>query len=355
MNPYLLARPLLFALDPERAHELALAAIDRAAATGALRLAVGAAVEDPVEVMGLRFRNRLGLAAGLDKNGAHVDAFAAMGFGFVEVGTVTPRAQPGNPRPRLFRLPQADALINRMGFNNEGVDAFVANVARARFDGVLGLNIGKNAATPIERAIDDYLACLERVYEHASYVTVNISSPNTRDLRRLQGADELDAMLAALRERQLRLADRHRRYVPLAVKIAPDLDEAQVDAIADRLRAHRIDAVIATNTTVSREAVLGLPHAQETGGLSGAPVREASNRVIRALRERLPADYPIIGVGGVMSAADACAKIDAGATLVQIYTGLVYRGPSLVHECALALRGHCAKRRPREACLSSNP
>ena len=351
MNPYLLARPLLFALDPERVHELALVAIDRAAATGALRLAVGAPVADPVEVMGLRFRNRVGLAAGLDKNGAHIDAFAAMGFGFVEVGTVTPRAQPGNPRPRLFRLPRADALINRMGFNNEGLDAFVANVARARFDGVLGLNIGKNAATPIERAIDDYLACLERVYEHAGYVTVNVSSPNTRDLRRLQGADELDAMLAALRERQLRLADRHRRYVPLALKIAPDLDEAQIDAIADKLRAHRIDAVIATNTTVSREAVLGLPHAQETGGLSGAPVREASNRVIRALRERLPSDYPIIGVGGVMSAADACAKIDAGASLVQIYTGLVYRGPSLVGECALALREHCAKRRTPDACV----
>jgi len=343
MSPYLLARPFLFALDPERAHELTLAAVDRAAATGALRLALGAPVDDPVEVMGLRFRNRVGLAAGLDKNGAHIDAFAAMGFGFVEVGTVTPLPQPGNPRPRLFRLPQADALINRMGFNNDGVEAFVENVTRARFDGVLGLNIGKNAATPIERAVDDYLTCLERVYERASYVTVNISSPNTRDLRKLQGADELDAMLSALRERQLRLADHHRRYVPLALKIAPDLDDAQIDAIAAKLVAHGIDAVIATNTTVSREAVLGLAHAQETGGLSGAPVREASNRVIRALRDRLPARFPIIGVGGVMNAADACAKIDSGATLVQLYTGLVYRGPSLVRQCALALRAHCAK------------
>jgi len=347
MNPYLLARPLLFALDPERAHELALAAIDGAATTGMLRLAAGAPVDDPVEVMGLRFRNRVGLAAGLDKNGAHVDAFAAMGFGFVEVGTVTPRPQPGNPRPRMFRIPQAQALINRMGFNNDGVDAFMANVERARFGGVLGLNIGKNAATPIARAIDDYVACLERVYPRAGYVTVNVSSPNTKDLRRLQAADELDAMLAALRERQLRLADAHRRYVPLALKIAPDLDDEQIDAVAARLIAHRIDAVIATNTTVDRDAVRGMPHAQEAGGLSGAPLREASNRVIRALRARLPAGYPIIGVGGVMNAADACAKIDAGATLVQIYTGLIYRGPSLVGECARALRAHCAGRRGR--------
>lgn len=347
MNPYLLARPLLFALDPERAHELALAAIDRAAASGVLRLAAGSPVEDPVEAMGLRFRNRVGLAAGLDKNGAHVDAFAAMGFGFVEVGTVTPLPQPGNPRPRMFRLPRAGALINRMGFNNDGVDAFMANVGRARYDGVLGLNIGKNAATPIARAIDDYLACLERVYPRASYVTVNVSSPNTKDLRRLQGGDELDAMLAALRERQLRLADAHRRYVPLALKIAPDLEGEQIDAIAAKLVAHRIDAVIATNTTVARDAVRGMPHAQETGGLSGAPLREPSNRVIRALRARLPASYPIIGVGGIMSAADACAKIDAGATLVQIYTGLIYRGPSLVGECARALRAHCANRAAR--------
>ncbi len=342
LNPYSLARPLLFALDPERAHDLTLATIDQAAHTGALRLVSGAPVDDPVDVMGLHFRNRIGLAAGLDKNGAHVDALAALGFGFIEVGTVTPKAQPGNPRPRLFRLPDADALINRMGFNNDGVDAFVANVGRSRFDGVLGLNIGKNAATPIERATEDYLACLESVYPRASYVTVNISSPNTKNLRQLQGADELDAMLSALRERQLRLADRHKRYVPLALKIAPDLDEEQIEAIAQKLRTHGIDAVIATNTTVSREAVMGMRHAKETGGLSGAPVREMSNRVIRALRSAMPGGYPIIGVGGVMSGADACAKIDAGATLVQVYTGLIYRGPALVRECALALRAHCA-------------
>ena len=345
LNPYGLARPLLFALDPERAHELTLATIDHAARTGMLRLAGGAPVDDPIEVMGLRFRNRVGLAAGLDKNGAHVDALAALGFGFIEVGTVTPKAQPGNPRPRMFRLPEADALINRMGFNNHGVDAFMQNVARARFDGVLGLNIGKNASTPIERATDDYLHCLERVYPRASYVAVNISSPNTKNLRQLQGADELDAMLAALRERQLRLADRHERYVPLALKIAPDLDDDQIDAIAQKLEAHRIDAVIATNTTVSREAVMGMRHGKESGGLSGAPLREMSNRVIRALRARMPAGYPIIGAGGVMSGADACAKIDAGATLVQVYTGLVYRGPALVRECALALRAHCAGKR----------
>ena len=343
MSLYSLARPALFAMDPERAHDFTLGAIDRAAACGALSLVAGPAVDDPVEVMGLRFRNRVGLAAGLDKNGAHIDAFDSMGFGFVEVGTVTPKPQPGNPRPRMFRLPQRQALINRMGFNNEGVEAFVANVQRARSSGVLGLNIGKNAATPIERATDDYLACLDRVYPLAGYVTVNVSSPNTKNLRQLQGGDELDAMLAALRERQLRLADEHRRYVPMALKIAPDLDDSQVEEIADRLVRHAIDAVIATNTTISREAVAGLPHAEEAGGLSGAPVLEASNRVIRALRGLLPAGFPIIGVGGILSGEDAVAKLRAGATLVQLYTGLVYRGPGLVRECALALRREAAQ------------
>ncbi len=337
MNPYSLARPLLFALDAEHAHELTLGALDRAARSGALRLVTGCPVDDPVEVMGLRFRNRVGLAAGLDKNGAHVDALAAMGFGFIEVGTVTPRPQPGNPKPRMFRLPQREALINRMGFNNAGVDAFVANLRRARSRGVLGLNIGKNADTPIERALDDYLLCLERVYEHASYVTVNISSPNTKNLRQLQGGDALDELLAALQARRGELAARHGRRVPLALKIAPDLDDEQIAAIAGLLARHGIDAVVATNTTVSRDAVAGLPHADEAGGLSGAPVFEPSNRVIRALRGALPRDYPIIGVGGIMSADDARAKIAAGATLVQLYTGLVYRGPALVGQCARAL------------------
>lgn len=337
MNPYALARPLLFALDAERAHELTLSAIDGTARSGLLRLVAGCPVEDPVEVMGLRFRNRIGLAAGLDKNGAHIDALGAMGFGFIEVGTVTPRAQPGNPRPRLFRIPQREALVNRMGFNNGGVEAFVANVRRARWRGVLGLNIGKNAATPIERALDDYLACLDRVYPHAGYVAVNISSPNTADLRQLQGGDALHDLLDALQARRTVLAARHARRVPLALKIAPDLDDGQVAAIAALLVRHGVDAVIATNTTVSRVAVAGAPHAGEAGGVSGAPLREPSNRIIRALRESLPRDYPIIGVGGVLEAAHAREKLAAGATLVQLYTGLVYRGPALVGECARAL------------------
>ncbi|MFT3802957.1 MAG: quinone-dependent dihydroorotate dehydrogenase [Burkholderiaceae bacterium] len=346
MNPYLFARPLLFGLDPEAAHELTLANIDMMARTGALRVLAGRPVDDPVTVMGLRFRNRVGLAAGLDKNGAHVDGLAAMGFGFIEVGTVTPKPQPGNPKPRMFRLVQAGALINRMGFNNHGVDHLLANLGRARYDGVLGLNIGKNATTPIERAVDDYLFCLDKVYPHAGYVTVNISSPNTTNLRQLQGADELTRMLAALRERQQRLADEHRRYVPLVLKIAPDLDDEQIRTIAELLVRHGIDGVIATNTTVSREAVAGLPHADETGGLSGRPVFEASNRVIRALRANLPAQFPIIGVGGIASAGDAKAKLAAGATLVQLYTGLIYEGPQLVGRVARALRG--ASPPPRE-------
>ncbi len=337
MSAYGLARPLLFALDPERAHELTLQALDGAARTGALRLLAGSPVDDPVEVMGLRLANRVGLAAGLDKQGAHIDALAALGFGFIEVGTVTPKAQPGNPKPRMFRLPQCDALINRMGFNNAGVDAFVANVRRTRWRGVLGLNIGKNASTPIERALDDYVYCLDRVYEHAGYIAVNVSSPNTRNLRQLQEGDALDDLLAGLRARRDELAALHGRRVPLALKIAPDLDGGQVDAIAGLLARHGVDAVIATNTTVTRDAVAGLPGADEAGGLSGAPVRELSNRVIRALRAALPRGFPIVGVGGIMSADDALAKIEAGATVVQLYTGLVYRGPALVRQCARAL------------------
>ncbi|HEY0876941.1 MAG TPA: quinone-dependent dihydroorotate dehydrogenase [Zeimonas sp.] len=338
MIPYAVARPLLFALDAETAHELTLRALDGAGRFGGIRALAGCPVEDPVEVMGLRFRNRVGLAAGLDKNAAHVDALAALGFGFLEVGTVTPRPQPGNPRPRLFRLPQREALINRMGFNNDGVDAFVANVARARYRGVLGINIGKNADTPLERAADDYRIGLERVYRHASYVAVNVSSPNTAKLRELQSHDALDELLDALRTRRDQLGQAHGRTVPLALKIAPDLDEAQIEAIAGLLVRHRIDAVIATNTTVSRDAVAGLPHAAQSGGLSGGPVFEASNRVIRALRAALPRGYPIIGVGGILCADDARAKLVAGATLVQLYTGLIYRGPTLVGQCARALR-----------------
>jgi dihydroorotate dehydrogenase len=255
---------------------------------------------------------------------------------------VTPRAQPGNPKPRIFRLPQANAVINRMGFNNGGVDAFVANVQASKFfqnkEGVLGLNIGKNADTPIERAADDYLHCLEKVYPYASYVTVNISSPNTKNLRQLQGGSELDALLSQLKEAQHRLADKHKRYVPIVLKIAPDVDGEQVKSIAAALLQHKMDAVIATNTTITRDAVKGLPHAEETGGLSGAPVFELSNAVIRALKAELGDTLPIIGVGGILSGEQAQAKIAAGASLVQLYTGLIYRGPALVKECAAALR-----------------
>jgi dihydroorotate dehydrogenase len=291
--------------------------------------------------MGIRFPNPVGLAAGLDKDGACIDGLAALGFGFIEIGTVTPRAQPGNAKPRMFRLPQANALINRMGFNNGGVDAFVRNVQASRFyqdkQGVLGLNIGKNADTPIERATDDYLTCLEKVYPFADYVTVNISSPNTKNLRQLQQASELGALLSSLKQSQRSLADRHGRYVPIALKIAPDLDAEQIKSIADSLLQHQIDAVIATNTTTTRDAVQGLAHADEAGGLSGAPVLTLSNRVISALRAELGDTIPIIGVGGILSGADAREKMLAGASLVQVYTGLIYRGPALVSECVQAL------------------
>lgn len=341
--PYALARPVLFGLDAERAHDLTLEAIATLQNTPAQCLWAQPRVDDPVTVAGLRFPNRVGLAAGLDKNGRCIDGLGAMGFGFIEVGTVTPKAQPGNPKPRMFRLPQADALINRLGFNNDGLDAFVAHVRRARSfrerGGIVGLNIGKNAATPIERAADDYLIGLAGVYPHADYVTVNISSPNTKNLRALQSDEALDALLGALQSRRGELEREHGRRVPMFLKIAPDLDDAQVDLIAATLLRHGLDGVIATNTTVARDAVQGLPHADETGGLSGRPVFEASNRVIRRLRERLGPAFPIVGVGGVLSGADARAKLDAGATLVQIYTGLIYKGPALVREAAEALRG----------------
>ncbi|MBX3608063.1 MAG: quinone-dependent dihydroorotate dehydrogenase [Piscinibacter sp.] len=339
--PYALARPFLFGLDPERAHDLTLGALARIQHTPLRCTIAQPRVDDPVTLAGLRFPNRVGLAAGLDKNGRCIDGLGALGFGFVEVGTVTPKAQPGNPKPRIFRLPEANALINRLGFNNDGLDAFLANVQRARFrgeGGILGLNIGKNATTPIERAADDYLVGLDGVYPHADYVTVNISSPNTKNLRELQGDAALDALLGALHARREQLAARHARRVPMFVKIAPDLDEDQVGAIAAALRRNGIDGVIATNTTIARDAVRHLPHGEETGGLSGAPVAEASNRVIRGLRAALGPDFPIIGVGGVLSGADARAKREAGADLVQIYTGFIYRGPPLVTEVAQALK-----------------
>jgi dihydroorotate dehydrogenase len=339
--PYALTRPFLFGLDPEAAHELTLGSIARLQNTPAQCLWAQPRVADPVQLLGLRWPNRVGLAAGLDKNGRCIDGLGAMGFGFIEVGTVTPLAQAGNAKPRMFRITDKQALINRLGFNNEGLASFLVNVQRARSfrasGGVLGLNIGKNAATPIERAVDDYVLALYGVYPHADYVTVNISSPNTANLRSLQGDAALDALLSALRERRQALAAQHGKEVPMFVKIAPDLDEAQVQAIAATLLKNDIDGVIATNTTLARDAVQGLPYATETGGLSGAPVLQASNRVIRQLRAALGPVFPIIGVGGVMSGGDARSKIEAGADLVQIYTGLIYRGPALVREAAQAL------------------
>ena len=338
--PYALTRPFLFGLDPEQAHDLTLGALARIQHTPLVCAVAQTQVSDPLTLAGIRFPNRVGLAAGLDKNGRCIDGLAAMGFGFIEVGTVTPKAQPGNAKPRMFRLPQANALINRLGFNNDGLDAFIANVRRSRFrkqGGVLGLNIGKNASTPIERAVDDYLACLDGVYPHADYVTVNISSPNTANLRQLQSDAALDALLSAISERDVQLARQHGRRVPLFVKIAPDLDAAQVAVIAATLQRSGISGVIATNTTIGRDGVKHLQHGEQAGGLSGAPVFEASNRVITQLRAALGPAVPIIGVGGVMSGADAQAKIACGADLVQLYTGFIYRGPELVTEVARAL------------------
>jgi len=340
LNPYPLARPFLFGLDPEQAHDLTLGALAAVQHTPLVCAVTQERIVDAVTLAGLVFPNRVGLAAGLDKNGRCIDAFGAMGFGSIEVGTVTPLAQPGNPKPRMFRLPEAEALINRLGFNNDGLAAFVGNVRQARFrqsGGILGLNIGKNAATPIERAADDYLACLAGVYPHADYVTVNISSPNTQGLRDLQGEASLDALLGALRSRRLELAAEHQRVVPMFVKIAPDLDAGQIEAIAEALLRHGVDGVIATNTTLARDAVAGRPHANEAGGLSGAPLAAASNRVVAALRATLGPGFPIIGVGGVTNAESARAKRAAGADLVQIYTGFIYAGPTLVTQVARAL------------------
>ena len=327
---YSLLRNGLFCFDAETAHHLTLHALKAAHALGvAPKLGVSCR---PRTVMGLTFPNPVGLAAGLDKNGDYIDALAALGFGFLEIGTVTPRPQPGNPKPRLFRIPEANAIVNRMGFNNLGVDHLVRNVQAMRYRGILGINIGKNFDTPIERAADDYLACLVKVYPHASYVTVNISSPNTKNLRQLQQSDELGQLLGALKAEQEKLAERHGKYVPLALKIAPDLDTEQVIAIADLLKLHRIDAVIATNTTLSRKGVENLPHGTEAGGLSGAPVRLQSTTVVKQLSLALQGEIPIIGVGGILNGLDAQEKIKAGASLVQIYSGLIYRGPELIGE-----------------------
>jgi dihydroorotate dehydrogenase len=339
---YNIARSVLFSLDPEVAHDLTLTQLERAYRLGLARFACHSIPPLPVTVMGLDFPNPVGLAAGMDKNGAHIDALGTFGFGFIEAGTVTPRPQPGNPKPRVFRLIPAQGVINRMGFNNEGVDRLVENVRRQkafrRGGGIVGLNIGKNADTPIAHALDDYRTGLQRVYPHADYVAVNISSPNTKDLRALQGTHELASLLAGLRDERRHLEDQHGRRVPLAVKIAPDLPDDTLPVIADTLVAHGVDAVIATNTTVARDRVPGLRHADETGGLSGRPLTERATQVVDILARHLKKTLPIIGVGGIMNGDDAVEKIQAGASLVQVYTGFIYSGPDIVADCVRAIR-----------------
>ena len=336
---YPLIKPLLFKLDAEKSHHLAFKFAHQA-----LRMGLLPNFSEPAQAhqcMGLTFPNRVGLAAGLDKNGEHIDVLARLGFGFIEIGTITPRPQLGNPKPRLFRLPEAQAIINRMGFNNQGVDALISNVKQAKFTqngGILGIKIGKNADTPMVNAVSDYLLCLSKVYAHASYVTVNISSPNTKNLRDLQSQDALDDLLKQLKQSQLQLADTHQKYVPMTLKIAPDVDDEQLNIIAELLKSHRIDGVIATNTTLDKTAVTHLKHGNETGGLSGMPVRNAATQVIQKLSTALAGALPIIGVGGIGNADDALEKINAGANLIQVYSGLIYQGPALVSECVRAFK-----------------
>ena len=342
MDIYSIAKPLLFQMDAEKAHNLTLKTLKIAEKTGLLSLLLKPIICVPRRVMGLTFVKPIGLAAGLDKNGAYVDGLAALGFGFIEIGTITPRAQPGNAMPRLFRLTEAQGIINRFGFNNLGVDNLIENVKAAKFkngvsNNILGINIGKNFDTPNERAVDDYLICMQKVYAYASYITVNISSPNTKNLRALQEKDALSDLLATLKAEQEKLAQQHGRYVPIALKIAPDLNKIQVNEIADLLMAHKIDGVIATNTTLARDAVAGMVNGSEAGGLSGAPVRNQSTIVIQQLSKRLDGALPIIGVGGILGGADAVEKIAAGASLVQVYSGLIYRGTALVPEVCKAL------------------
>ncbi len=337
MNIYSLVSPLLFQFDAEVSHDFTLKSLKTAERLGALKLYPVPSVCRPRQVMGITFPNAVGLAAGLDKNAAVIDGMAALGFGFIEVGTVTPRPQPGNPKPRLFRVREAQGIVNRFGFNNLGVDNLIENVKTAKYKGVLGINIGKNFDTPIENAVDDYLICMQKVYAHASYITVNISSPNTKNLRALQEKEALSHLLATLKLEQTKLANQHGKYVPVTLKIAPDLEHEQINEISDLLMEHKIDGVIATNTTLARDMVQGMEHAEETGGLSGAPVREKSTLVIQQLSQRLQGAVPIIGVGGILSGADAVEKIAAGADLVQVYSGLIYKGPALVHEICKSL------------------
>lgn len=328
---YALTRPVLFAMDAEQAHGVTLSSLD--VVPNALLSTLFPLRSKPVQCMGMTFPNPVGLAAGLDKNGAHIDALGALGFGFIEIGTITPRPQPGNPKPRLFRLPQAQAIINRMGFNNDGVDVLIRNVEKSRYKGILGINIGKNFDTPVEQAADDYVTCLEKVYPHADYVTVNISSPNTQNLRSLQSGDALLHLLDRLKNTQSQLATRHGHYVPLLLKVAPDLDENDVIFISEAVVNHQIDALIATNTTISRAGVEGLPHGEETGGLSGQPVFASSTERLSQFALHLQGRIPLIGVGGIGDAVQAQAKQAAGASLIQLYSGLIYQGPGLIGQC----------------------
>ncbi len=332
MNLYPLLRPVLFSLDPELAHTVTLKLLNFAEKTGLSALSKASSDNQPVTVMGLNFKNPVGLAAGLDKNGEYINALAALGFGFIEIGTVTPRPQPGNPKPRLFRLPEHEAIINRMGFNNLGVDHLIAQVKQANYQGILGINIGKNFDTPIKNATDDYLIGLRKSYNIASYITLNISSPNTKNLRQLQQGDKIKNLLSSLKEEQLKLQQTHDKYTPLVVKIAPDLNDEEIVHIARLLQAFNIDGVIATNTTLSRAAIQGHVHAEETGGLSGAPVKEKSTYVVKGLASELKGEIPIIAAGGILSGKDAQDKLDAGASLVQVYSGLIYRGPQLIED-----------------------
>jgi len=339
MNFYPLLRPLLFSLDPETAHQITLKLLNTVQASGLSKLIYPEIADHPVKVMGLEFKNQVGLAAGLDKNGDHIDALAAMGFGFIEIGTVTPRPQPGNPKPRLFRLPEYQAIINRMGFNNLGVEHLLAEVKQCHYSGILGINIGKNFDTPIEHAADDYLIGLRKAYPFASYITINISSPNTKNLRQLQQGDEIKTLLASLKDEQFKLQQQHNKYVPLVVKIAPDLTHEEIAHIATLLLEFEIDGVIATNTTIARDKIVGHPLAHETGGLSGGPVKDAATAVVRGLASELNGRCAIIAAGGISNAADAQEKIQAGASLVQVYSGLIYQGQQLLVDVAQGLAG----------------
>jgi dihydroorotate dehydrogenase len=335
---YPLVRFVLFRMDPEKTHDLTLKWLKIIEKSPFRFLIVQPMIKDPVEVFGLTFPNKIGLAAGLDKNGVCIDAFAALGFGHIEIGTVTPRPQPGNPKPRLFRLPKANGIINRFGFNNAGVDQLITNVKSSKYTGILGINIGKNFDTPVENAVDDYMICMEKVYPYASYITVNISSPNTANLRQLQFGQALEELLIAINKKQEELTKLHNKKIPVLIKIAPDLSEQEVELLAETFSKHQVDGIIATNTTSSRDKVQGLAFAEEQGGLSGAPVFDISTKVLKQLAEKVNGRFPIIGVGGIDDGAKAKLKIDAGASLVQIYSAFIYKGPNLISQIASSLK-----------------